>query len=213
MSVDLKNWKLTLDFADPDNPDKPLEVVPPKLLTFQHPHFIKTNDSITFKAACDGKTTRGTKYPRSELRELVNGELADWKMNSGVHSMTWKCAVTHLPVAKPQVVVGQIHDGEDDVIEIRHTKDYVEVIHDSKNYGKLIKAYRLGDVYEANITVRKGVIYVYAEKTTIVISSALNAKNCYFKMGCYTQSNTSTGDSPKAYGEVKLYNLEVVHEK
>ena len=213
MSIDLNNWKLTLDVEDPENRAKPLEISPPLLSKYQHPHFVKTEASITFKAECGGKTTSGSKYPRSELRELTGDKLANWQMNQGSHEMIWTCAVTHLPVAKPQVVVGQIHDGEDDVIEIRHTKDYVEVIHDDQNYGKLIKGYRLGDVYTASINVRKGVISVFSGKTTILISTAKNAKNCYFKMGCYTQSNVSKGDSANAYGEVKLYALRVTHIK
>jgi hypothetical protein len=213
MSIDLNSWKLTLDIEDPSNKSRPLEISPPELLKFQHPHFVKTDASITFKAECGGKTTSGTKYPRSELRELNGDKLASWKMDQGIHEMIWTCAVTSLPKEKPQVVVGQIHDDEDDVIEIRHTKDYVEVIHDDKNYGKLITGYRLGDVYTASITVRKGVISVFSGKTSILISSAKNAKNCYFKMGCYTQSNLSKGDLPKAFGEVKLYALRVTHTK
>ena len=213
MSVDLSSWKLTLDIPDPKNPARPLEISPPEIMTFQHPHFIKNVASITFRADCGGKTTLGSKYPRSELRELTGDKLANWKMKQGFHEMIWTCAVTNLPVVKPQVVVGQIHDGEDDVIEIRHTKDYVEVIHDDISYGKLITSYRLGDVYTGSITVRKGVIAVFCGKTTILISSAKQAKDCYFKMGCYTQSNVSKGDSPSAYGEVKLYALRVTHVK
>jgi hypothetical protein len=144
---------------------------------------------------------------------MIKDEKAAWTMNKGEHLMKWTCALTHLPTAKPQVVVGQIHDGEDDVIELRHTKDYLEVIHDDKSFGKLLTGYRLGDVYEASITVKKGVIYVFAGQTTVTVSSAKNAKNCYFKIGCYTQSNTSKGDAADAYGCVRLYSLSVEHTK
>jgi len=213
MSIDLNNWKLTLDVEDPANKSRPLEISPPKLCEFQHPHFTKNEAAITFKAICGGKTTSGTKYPRSELRELTGDSLSSWTMNQGTHEMIWTCAVTNLPKVKPQVVVGQIHDGEDDVIEIRHTGDYVEVIHDNFYYGKLISGYKLGDVYTASITVRKGIISVFAGQTTILISTAQKAKNCYFKMGCYTQSNISKGDHHDDYGEVKLYALRVTHIK
>jgi hypothetical protein len=34
---------------------------------------------------------------------------------------------------------------------------------------------------------------------------------CYFKAGCYLQSNTSTGDLPTAYGQVEITHLSVSH--
>ena len=213
MSIDLTNWKLTLDVEDPDNNERPLEVMPPELLTFQHPHFINKPECITFKAECGGKTTKNSKYPRSELRELYKGKLSAWSINSGTHIMTWTCALTNLPVKKPQVVVGQIHDGKDDVIEIRHTKDYVEVIHDDFNYGKLITGYKLGDIYTVILTAAKGQITIFSGKTTIAIKSISNKKDCYFKLGCYTQSNVSKGDEPNAYGEVKVYKCKIEHKK
>jgi len=213
MPIDLNSWKLTLDVEDPEDKRKPLEILPPQLLKFLHPHFIKTEAGITFKAECGGKTTRGSKYPRSELRELTGDKLSGWQMNQGTHEMIWTCAVTHLPKVKSQVVVGQIHDGDDDVIEIRHTDNYVEVIHDDKHYGKLITGYKLGDTYTASISVRNGIIYIFSGKTTIAVSTAQKAKNCYFKLGCYVQSNPTKGDDPKDYGEVRLYALRVVHTK
>jgi len=38
-------------------------------------------------------------------------------------------------------------------------------------------------------------------------------EGCYFKAGCYTQSNTDKGDTPKSCGEVVMYGLEVTHER
>ena len=213
MTIELNNWKLTIDIEDPNKKDRPLEIVPPELLTFQHPHFINKPECITFKAECGGKTTKNSKYPRSELRELDQGKLAAWSINRGTHIMTWTCSVTNLPIKKPQVVVGQIHDGEDDVVEIRHTKDYVEVIHDSNNYGKLITGYKLGDIYTVIMTASKGQITIFSGKTTIAVKTKSKEKDCYFKLGCYTQSNVSKGDAEDAYGEVKVYKIKVEHKK
>jgi len=36
---------------------------------------------------------------------------------------------------------------------------------------------------------------------------------CYFKVGCHTQANTRTGDSPTAYGEMVVRKLLTTHEK
>jgi len=48
MSIDLNSWKLTLDVEDPEDTRKPLEILPPALLKFLHPHFIK-NEASMFK--------------------------------------------------------------------------------------------------------------------------------------------------------------------
>lgn len=37
------------------------------------------------------------------------------------------------------------------------------------------------------------------------------ANGCYFKAGCYTQSNLSQGDQADAYGEVVIYELAIEH--
>jgi len=205
--MDLKNWKLTLDVEDPKT-KKVMEVT--DLKCFDHPHFMRLEDHIKFKAKCGGRTTSGSKYPRSELRELINGKLASWDTMKGKHVMKWECAVTHLPKVKSQVVVGQIHDDKDDVIEIRHSGDFVEVFHDDIKYGKLITNYKLGDKYSASIEVSNGKIAIHSGSTSIIVPT--KSKNCYFKLGCYVQSNVSKGDSPEEYGEVKLYSVEVKHE-
>ena len=34
---------------------------------------------------------------------------------------------------------------------------------------------------------------------------------CFFKAGDYTQSNTSSGDSASAYGQVVIYDIQLQH--
>jgi poly(beta-D-mannuronate) lyase len=40
---------------------------------------------------------------------------------------------------------------------------------------------------------------------------ALDIGGCYFKAGCYVQSNTSTGDLATSYGEVEIASLVIEH--
>jgi hypothetical protein len=40
----------------------------------------------------------------------------------------------------------------------------------------------------------------------------VSTSGCHFKAGCYTQSNTSHGDAPTAYGEVIIFGLSVTHQ-
>src|SRR6266511_3032166 len=121
--LNLTNWKLTLpvDTAHAGSPD---EITQPELNGFQDAQYFHVNDSgngVVFKAHCGGATTSGSGYPRSELREMnSNGSTkASWSTTSGTHTMEISQAVTHLPVVKPHVVVGQIHDAADDVIVFR----------------------------------------------------------------------------------------------
>ena len=45
-----------------------------------------------------------------------------------------------------------------------------------------------------------------------IFTYPVSTSGCYFKAGCYTQSNTSTGDAPTAYGQVVIYRLAVSHQ-
>lgn len=50
----------------------------------------------------------------------MNGqEKAAWSNMSGVHTLKVAEAVTELPAVKPETVTAQIHDGNDDVMQIR----------------------------------------------------------------------------------------------
>jgi hypothetical protein len=43
------------------------------------------------------------------------------------------------------------------------------------------------------------------------VRQEMNEQGCYFKAGCYVQSNTSTGDQPSAYASVDIAELVVSH--
>jgi hypothetical protein len=76
---------------------------------------------VVFQANAGGATTSNSGYPRSELREMAAGGAteASWSTTSGTSTMTERLAITHLTTAKPQVTVGQVHDGSDDVLVVR----------------------------------------------------------------------------------------------
>jgi hypothetical protein len=213
--LDLTNWKLTLPI-DTDHAGSPDEIKRPELDTYSHKDYFRINDAKTgvmFRAHCGGYTTSGSGYPRSELREMTKDGTANaaWSPASGTHKMVVREAITHLPVAKPDVVAAQIHDSADDVIEIRLRDKLLFVEHDGANYGTLDAAYALGTTFTVEIRVTAGKLEVFyngvrkVERTT-------SGSGYYFKAGAYTQSNTSKGDLPTAYGEVMIYDLKVTHE-
>jgi len=208
--INLTNRKLTL----PAGGDEPDEIDQPKLAGFRDPRYFHVNalgDGVVFRAPVGGATTGNSEYPRSELREMTAGgkKQASWSGKSGTHVMTITEAITALPEGKPQVVAGQIHDDEDDVVMVRlnGTKLFVEA--DGKQVGVLDPAYRLGTRFTVQLVATPGLIRVtYNGIKTVGLER--KGSGYYFKAGCYTQANDDNSDKG-SYGEVVIHALTVQH--
>ena len=208
--LDLTNWKINLPIGDAK------QIKQPELDTFEHVEYFHTvqddyGNGVLFKAHCGGGTTPNTKYPRSELREMTNNgvDRASWSTTSGTHTMYIEQKITHTPVAKPHIIAGQIHDG-DDVIVIRLEGEKLFIDMGGDDGPVLEPNYVLGTVFNVEFVASGGSIKIFyngVEKHDYVIDTS----GCYFKAGAYTQSNTSKGDEPDAYGEVVIYDLQVTH--
>jgi hypothetical protein len=212
--LNLTNWKLTLP-VDTSHPGKPDEILQPELCTFQDGYFHTnaTCDGVVFQAPCGGATTSGSGYPRSELREMTgNGQAeASWSTSSGTHTMVTTQAITHLPVVKPQVVAGQIHGPSDDLTVFRLEGQHLFIDLNGTAGPTLTTQYKLGDIFTvAFVAHNGGVDYYYNGQ--FIYTYKISASGCYFKTGCYTQSNTSKGDAATAYGEVVVYGVSVTHQ-
>jgi len=213
--LDLSNWKVTLPI-DTSHAGSPDEYRQPELDGYEHPDYFHVNDArdgVVFTAHCGGYTTSGSGYPRSELREMTsNGSAnASWSTTSGTHTMEIRQKVTHLPVAKPHVVVGQIHDAGDDVIVFRLEGSTLFVDENGERGPVLTSNYQLGTEFTVKFVVRNGGVECYYNGQYIY-TYQVSTSGCYFKAGCYTQSNTSRGDAPTAYGQVIIYDLSVTHQ-
>jgi hypothetical protein len=211
----LANWKLTLP-VNTANPGSPDEILQPELNTFQDTKYFHANSAlngVVFNAPCGGATTSGSGYPRSELREMINNgsSTASWSTTTGIHTMEITQAITHLPVVKPHVVAGQIHDAGDDVIVFRLEGTKLFVDQNGANGPVLTASYRLGDVFTVKFVAHNGGVECYYNGQYIY-TYKVSASGCYFKAGCYTQSNTSKGDAATAYGEVVIYSVKVTHQ-
>src|SRR5476651_1010739 len=72
--LNLTNWKITLPFST--RPDGIADdIKQPELSTYSNKEYFFTNkkgDGVCFKARVDGATTKGSNFPRSELREMIN---------------------------------------------------------------------------------------------------------------------------------------------
>jgi Alginate lyase len=212
--LDLKSWKLTLPTGSAGSPK---EIVQPALATFAStPWFQPTSDcaAVVFRSAVDGVTTKGSSYPRSELREMSDGGSdAAWSSASGTHSLTVTESFNRLPQGKPQLVGAQIHDDSDDISVFRLEGSNLYVTDGNNPHYKLVTSdYALGTRYQARYVVSDGTVKAYYNgQLQATLSKSFS--NAYFKAGAYTQANcekVSLCDSDN-YGETMIYNLEVSH--
>jgi hypothetical protein len=202
------NWKLTLPTGSSESPT---EIMQPKLQTYADPYFkVYGSDRVIFTAKCGGVTTSKSGYPRSELREMRNNgrDKAAWSNKSQTHIMTLDQAFIHLPVRKPHVVAGQIHDGADDVCACRLEGNKLWMTRgDDTHFDLLDGNYALGTRFTIQFTARPGGIDYNYNGGAIEGTVPGNFYGCYFKAGCYTQSSPAKGDSPSAYGQVAMWDL------
>jgi PKD repeat protein len=213
--LDLANWKLTLP-VDTSHAGSPDEYLQPELNGFQDAnyfHINSTQNGVVFTAPCGGATTSGSGYPRSELREMANhgSTTASWSTTSGTHTMEIRQAITHLPVVKPHMVAGQIHNAADDVIVFRLEGSKLFVDQNGVNGPVITTNYQLGTVFTVKFVAHNGGVDCYYNGQ-FIYTYPVSTSGCYFKAGCYTQSNTSKGDAASAYGEVVIYNVTVTHQ-
>ena len=212
--LDLAGWKLTLPVAT-TRAGHPDEISPPRLCTLAEPPYFMLNESkdgVVFRAHVGGATTSGSRYPRSELREMTPGGAANasWSSVSGTHTMVIRQAITHLPRVKPHVVAGQIHDGRDEVVMVRLEGRRLFVEAGGKELAVLDGDYVLGRAFTITLVASGGRIRLL-HNNVMKLNHAASVAGCYFKAGCYTQSNPGRGDAADDHGEVVVYQLEVTH--
>jgi alginate lyase len=210
--LDLSNWYLTLPTGRKSAPD---DVYQPALTTYVGPYFHlnRSGDGVVFTANAGGATTSGSNYPRSELREMSGDHKADWSNRTGTHTLSVRQAVMRLPQVKPDVVTAQIHDAEDDVLEVRlEGERLIAEYQDGDGEVVIDPVYRLGTPYDLRIEAagsRVRVFYNGELKADIPESGS----GWYFKAGSYVQSNLDRGDDADAVGEVVIYSLQAAHAR
>jgi hypothetical protein len=213
--IDLSGWKLTLPIDTPQK-GRPDEIVAPQIATFVASEIFYTSEdgrSVVFRALCGGVTTSGSSYPRCELREMeLDGKKeASWNTtDSTIHSMRVLLAVTHVPAVKSHIVCAQIHDAEEDLIEIRLEGKKLQVERSKDGNVMLDRSYQLGVVFDLTIDAGGGHVRVFYNGDE-KLDWPVDRRGCYFKTGCYTQSNTKKGDAADDYGEVIIRKLELIN--
>ncbi|MFC5284396.1 polysaccharide lyase family 7 protein [Pedobacter alpinus] len=218
--LNLTNWKLNTP-VDTQKPGNVNSYQQQELTTFSDPNWFHLNqkkDGVVFKANAGGVTTSGSGYPRSELREMTaNGtKNASWGSSSGVHSLFIEQAITHLPDVKPHIVVGQIHDANDDVIVFRLERKKLFIDLNGDDGPTLDNNYTLGRKFTVMFKVHDNKVDCYYNDA-LVYTYNTTFSGAYFKAGAYVQSSCKgkkkvTNESCDAYGEMEIYKLWVKHE-
>lgn len=221
--LNLTNWKITLPIGTDKKPTHPKEIKQPELMTYKiDPWFTLTSDEkgVLFRAPVSGPTTGGTKYARSELREMTDAgaSKAKWSSTEGTHTMFLDEAITAVPKIKQHVVAGQIHGSSDDIIVIRLEFPNLYVNVNGKNVYTLDPYYTLGKRFTVKFLVTGGqtkVFYNGNSQSSYTLDK--NYSGAYFKAGAYTQSNCNKEFwfwlcNANNYGEVAIYNLIVTHQ-
>ena len=213
--LDLSSWKLTLPTPG-KNENSPREIKQPALQKFSDPlhfHVDPKARAVVFRAPCGGTTTKGSSYPRSELREMSRkGDArASWGTNDGfVHTMTLRVAITHTPKIKKHVVCAQIHDSGDDLMMIRLEGTHLFIERKPHEDVTLVRDYVLGTPFDVKIEASGSRVKVWHDGKK-KMDWEVAREGCYFKAGCYTQSNPDKGDAADSYGEVAIHRLDILH--
>lgn len=209
--LDLSGWRLTLP-VDTPLPGSPDEISAADLRTFTDARFFHVDASgrgVVFRAPCGGATTKGSKYPRCELRQMTadGRRRASWSTDdAGEHELAMTVAIARLPAVKPEVVCAQIHDATDDLLMVRLERRRLLVESSTLGDVTLDDDYEPGRPFAVRIVAGRGRVAVWYDGAQALDRRA-SRDGCYFKCGCYTQSNVGKGDAADAAGEVVIRSV------
>lgn len=226
-SFNLSNWKLTLPVADDDGDAEEIT----DLLGYSHPDWFYAgpDGEMIFAAPVDGVTTSGSRYPRSELREMRDNDEIQWDLEEG-GSLSATLAVNSVPTRdddKPgRIIIGQIHGEDDELVRLYYQDEtlYFANEHagddDEELDFKLENAQgdtpnvALGERFSYLIDVRGMQLTVEVHADGDVYRSVSDIHEYwfddtfYFKAGIYLGVND---DSGHGVGQVTFYALDVSH--
>lgn len=213
-NIDLSHWKLTLPDSTP-----PTEITPTALVGgwTNINWFTKGNDGeLIFSTPTNGGTTLGSSYPRTELRELINGksDRVNWQL-TGTHTLSALCSINKVPPSK-KVIVGQIHgkDGANvPLFKMVYNKgklvaEFKKSPTDSADTKVDFGAYTLGKQlkFELKVVDLNATITVNGKSKTVKLVKEWLPSTFYFKAGCYCIDNAGLN-----WASVTFYELTATH--
>lgn len=233
-NFDLSLWKITLPIDSSGGFSGTASEVKPIPSQYERePYFYTAADgAMVFMAPVEGATTSGSKYPRSELREMNKDVTnAAWTVEQG-GTLSATLAVRELPTTssgtKGRVVIGQIHGPNDELCRLYYDNgklyfyddksgsSHQELQYVLKNSSGVATNIPMNDKFDYTIKVSKGYMTVSAThngvqySATEQISSFWPGLSLYFKAGIYVQvgkAGSGAGTTGSGRGRVDFYRL------
>ncbi|MBM6578751.1 polysaccharide lyase family 7 protein [Microvirga sp. BT689] len=198
---------------------------------YQHRDYFYTgfDGAMVFKAPVEGATTAGSRYARSELREMNGSERAAWTIRQGGF-MKATLEIDQVPTlfngAKGRMIVGQVHGKDDELARLYWDKGALYFENDmagsTGRETKFMPSNSAGakpDVslnekftYTIDVTSNRVKVTVYADGQTYTaadtIHQAWKSDALYFKAGTYLGVNETQGIG---YGQASFYALKFSH--
>ncbi len=201
---DLTSYKLQTPIAKGDSVE---EIAQPALHDFAASsfYFDAGSKAMVFECPDNGAPTRGSHFPRSELRDTH-----EWTF-SGQHSLSASLAVAQQP-ASGNIIVGQIHGNGagSEALKIRWSKgDVVVGVKTSPGNTEerfpLVHGLALGSRIDYRIAQSDHVVTVTVNgvSKSFTYDHSWDGDTVYFKAGNYLQDNSAKG----SVGIVKFYAL------
>ncbi|MBB3017782.1 Ca2+-binding RTX toxin-like protein [Microvirga lupini] len=191
--------------------------------------YMGSDGAMVFKAPVQGATTTGSRYARSELREMSGSERAAWTvMQGGFMKATLKIdqAPSLFNGTKGRVVVGQVHGQDDELVRLYWEKGTLYFVNDiagaTGQETKFALTSKIGSkpnvtlnerfTYTIDVTADRVKVTVLADGQTYMASDKVNqawrADAFYFKAGTYLGVNETQGTG---YGQTSFYELKFSH--
>ena len=223
---DLSHWKLTLPVNEAGTYGGHAAEIDAKALVraYQGPHFsTDSTGAMVFWCPVVGSTTDNTKFPRSELREMM--QPADHDQNwgfSGTHEMEARCRVLEVP-SNPKVVIGQIHGyggKARPLVKLQYFKGRIEALvklspHSDQDKKLTLAHVELTQEIAWKIKLRDGVLSITVNGATQTEKMwdhdpDWSKQAFYFKAGAYVQDNQGNAEEG---ARVSFSHLRVSHRK
>lgn len=214
--LDLRSWKITLPIGN--DPNKATEVKQPALATYSiDPYFQldPTKTAVLMRAIAGGaRTTTGTAYSRSELREMTSDGSASaaWDCAADNRGMYIEQVLTKTTTHKADAAIAQVHDAANDNVMVLYVGPAYPKANGVSDTG-IIRVqfnngvnrfdadtnYTLGDKMSIDVSSEAGamvVTYKNLTKGTSYTTPAVQMVGiqgaCYFKAGMYIQACSKT---------------------
>jgi hypothetical protein len=159
-----------------------------------------------------GTTSANTHYARCELREYIGSSKAAWSGSSGTHLMSYRATVIHMEADKPEIVIGQIHDGSDDTLQIRCEGTTWRASINGTEHPTTLGNFAWGTEVAVEIKVVNGNLTIKINGTTKITTNPGWGSGQYYKIGAYAQQNsTDQNNPPNGYASCEIRDLVVSH--